>query len=109
MTPIAAERGALTAAILTTAAAAAVYIPSPPPTHAGAVMMQMSPPASPRVSASHLLARGSSLGGASGHRVMRRQLVAVHESVPVLEVGRQAGFLGIGAASCESCKCAGCV
>lgn len=51
-------------------------------------MMQMSPPASPRVSASHLLARGSSLGGAGGHRggVMRRQLVAVHESVTVLEV-----------------------
>ena len=56
----------------------------------GAVMMQMSPPASPRVSASHLLARGSSLGGASGHHahrgVVRRQLVAVHESVTVLEV-----------------------
>jgi hypothetical protein len=53
-------------------------------------MMQMSPPASPRVSGSHLLARGSSLGGASGHHahrgVVRRQLVAVHESVTVLEV-----------------------
>lgn len=55
----------------------------------GPVMMQMSPPASPRVSASHMMARGGSLGGASGHGHRggaRRQLVAVHESVTVLEV-----------------------
>lgn len=57
----------------------------------GPVMMQMSPPASPRVSASHMMSRGGSLGGASGHGhrgVARRQLVAVHESVTVLEALR---------------------
>lgn len=65
----------------------------------------MSPPASPRVSGSHLLSRGS-LGGASGHHahrgVVRRQLVAVHESVTVLEVGVCAkGWMRGGGATCE--------
>ncbi|KAF8064683.1 hypothetical protein HT031_003485 [Scenedesmus sp. PABB004] len=47
----------------------------------------MSPPASPRVS-QHLLSLGS-LGGGHHHRpVSRRQLVAVHESVPALETFR---------------------
>jgi hypothetical protein len=53
----------------------------------GPTAMQMSPPASPRVSAGghHLMSLGS-LG--AGHRpAARRQLVAVHESVTALEVG----------------------
>jgi hypothetical protein len=53
--------------------------------------MQMSPPASPRVSGGghHLMSSGS-LG--PGHRsAARRQLVAVHESVTALEV-RQRGL-----------------
>jgi hypothetical protein len=52
----------------------------------GPSAMQMSPPASPRVSAGghHLMSLGS-LG--AGHRpAPRRQLVAVHESVTALEV-----------------------
>jgi hypothetical protein len=52
----------------------------------GPTAMQMSPPASPRVSAGahHLMSLGS-LG--AGHRpAPRRQLVAVHESVTALEV-----------------------
>lgn len=54
----------------------------------GPAAMQMSPPASPRVSAGahHLLSSGS-LG--AGHRpAPRRQLVAVHESVTALEAFR---------------------